>query len=182
MDGWHRAVKERVQRSSGWLTLYYRLPSHLPDFSCLTLRSIEVAAVAPANPPATLSNDPPAPSDDPCLGYVGQTFSIQSISQCVHETTAQYMMFAADLTVEHQLLLHSFVCLHVHARSYQPLGWQGIWLPFAYVVSALLHSPAPVPAPALPLATVFYNFAQCNAHIHAVTAAIAVSHSICSTC
>lgn len=56
-----------MQHSSGWLTLYYRLPSRLPDFSYLTLRSIEVAAVAPVNPPE--------PRIDPCLGYVGQDSS-----------------------------------------------------------------------------------------------------------
>ena len=61
---WCRDVEEEVHHSNGWCTLYYRLPSHLPDFSCLTLRSMEVAAVATANPPANPVG--------PCLGYVGQ--------------------------------------------------------------------------------------------------------------
>ncbi|KAL0046963.1 hypothetical protein WJX82_003119 [Trebouxia sp. C0006] len=55
-----------VQHSNGWLTLYYRLPSHLPDFAHLTLRSIEVAAVTPVKPDAAII------SADNCLGYVGQ--------------------------------------------------------------------------------------------------------------
>ncbi|KAL0029243.1 hypothetical protein WJX79_005154 [Trebouxia sp. C0005] len=55
-----------VQHSTGWLTLYYRLPSHLPDYAHLTLRSIEVAAVTPIKPDAVIT------SADNCLGYVGQ--------------------------------------------------------------------------------------------------------------
>ena len=76
VDVWRRAFEERVHHSNGWLTLYYRLPSRLPDFTCLTLRSIEVAAVAPATPAA----HPPAPPVDPCLGYVGQTSSTINIA------------------------------------------------------------------------------------------------------
>ena len=71
-----------MQHSSGWLTLYYRLPSRLPDFSCLTLRSIEVAAVAPVDPPTTPLAELPEPLVDPCLGYVGQTSS--TISTAVY--------------------------------------------------------------------------------------------------
>lgn len=65
-SGQCRDVQDVVHHTTGWITLYYRLPSHLPDFSHLTLRSMEVAAVAPATPPASL--------DGPCfaLGYVGQ--------------------------------------------------------------------------------------------------------------
>lgn len=55
-----------LQHSNGWLTLYYRLPAHLPDYAHLTLRSIEVAAVTPVKPDAVIT------SADTCLGYVGQ--------------------------------------------------------------------------------------------------------------
>lgn len=62
---WCRSTEETVQHSNGWLTQYYRLPSHLPDYAHLTLRSIEVAAVAPADAAAAIT---PAHT---CLGYVG---------------------------------------------------------------------------------------------------------------
>ena len=64
-----RGVQETAHHSNGWQTLYYRLPSHLPDFSHLTLRSIEVTAVAPAVPSASPAALTPL---EPCLGYVGR--------------------------------------------------------------------------------------------------------------
>ena len=63
----HRCEERTVQHSNGWLTLYYRLPSHLPDYAHLTLRSIEVAAVTPVKPDAVIT------SADNCLGYVGES-------------------------------------------------------------------------------------------------------------
>jgi len=56
-----------VRHSNGWQTLYYRLPSHIPDYAHLTLRSIEVAAVTPVKPDAVIT------SADNCLGYVGKS-------------------------------------------------------------------------------------------------------------
>ena len=76
----HRCEKRTVQHSNGWLTLYYRLPSHLSDYAHLTLRSIEVAAVTHVKPDAVIT------SADNCLGYVGESkhthaHSLQA-SQC----------------------------------------------------------------------------------------------------
>ena len=84
-------MEETVPHANGWLTLYYRLPAHLPDFSHLTLRSMEVAAVAPAilapitptpatptpaipasDAPASAAPATPAATPPDCrLGYVG---------------------------------------------------------------------------------------------------------------
>ncbi len=63
----HRCEERTLQHSSGWQTLYYRLPSHLPDYAHLTLRSIEVAAVSPVKPDAVVT------SVDDWLGYVGES-------------------------------------------------------------------------------------------------------------
>lgn len=63
----HRCEESTLQHGNGWVTLYYRLPSHLPDYAHLTLRSIEVAAVTPVKPDAVIT------SADNCLGYVGES-------------------------------------------------------------------------------------------------------------
>lgn len=67
-----RDVGKLEPHSNGWCSLQYNLPSHLPDFQHLTLRSIEVAAVTPAH----LQHNTSAP--DVCLGYVGH---IEVLSQ-----------------------------------------------------------------------------------------------------
>lgn len=74
----HRCEENTLQHSNGWLTLYYRLPSHLPDYAHLTLRSIEVAAVAPVKPDAVIT------SADNCLGYVGKSTHthLLQVSRC----------------------------------------------------------------------------------------------------
>lgn len=69
-----RCSQETVHHSNGWLTRIYRLPSHLPDYSHLTLRSIEVAAVAPLKPGSGASADAAVTTaTDASLGYVGQS-------------------------------------------------------------------------------------------------------------
>lgn len=60
----YRSVQDIMQHDSGWVTQTYHLPSSLPDYRHLTLRSIEVAAVAPKVLPQ------PAASGG-CLGYLG---------------------------------------------------------------------------------------------------------------
>jgi hypothetical protein len=83
----HRCEERTVQHSNGWLTLYYRLPSHLPDFAHLTLRSIEVAAVTPVKPDAAII------SADNCLGYVGESNHTQAhLLQASHYETLVRMM------------------------------------------------------------------------------------------
>ncbi len=74
---WCRCAEEAVQHSSGWLTLFYRLPSHLPDYAHLTLRSVEVAAVMAA------TSTPGTPCADACLGYVGMSMLWLTSCTCV---------------------------------------------------------------------------------------------------
>lgn len=81
----HRFEARTVQHSTGWLTLYYRLPSHLPDYAHLTLRSIEVAAVTPIKPDAVIT------SADNCLGYVGKS-NHTYLLQVWHYETLMCMM------------------------------------------------------------------------------------------
>ena len=61
-----RNVDKVEQHSDGWCSVQYNLPSHLPDFQHLTLRSIEVAAVTPAH------HQPDPSASHVCLGYVGE--------------------------------------------------------------------------------------------------------------
>ena len=68
-----RNVDKVEQHSNGWCSLQYNLPSHLPDFQHLTLRSIEVAAVTPADV------DHHTSEPDACLGYVGELHSNRQI-------------------------------------------------------------------------------------------------------
>ena len=71
-----RWAEEAGHNANGWVTVDYHLPSHLPDFAHLTLRSMEVAAVTPTN--SLMATQ----ASDTCLGYVGQ--SLPSFSTLLH--------------------------------------------------------------------------------------------------
>ena len=86
----HRCEENTLQHSNGWLTLYYKLPAHLPDYAHLTLRSIEVAAVTPVKPDAVIT------SADTCLGYVGKSTHTHNCCKClaVRLSCAQFLNFS----------------------------------------------------------------------------------------
>lgn len=92
-----RCSQETVHHSNGWLTRIYRLPSHLPDYSHLTLRSIEVAAVAPLKPGGGASADAAVTTaTDASLGYVGRSQYISAlpvVCLCPHHFTLQLLRY-----------------------------------------------------------------------------------------